>query len=262
MPSLLSIVTHTSLVVQLVTLCLSIHGVYLTHTKNIKPRQSTKVHLLGTINTVEFVVQLIEGVFYVYMAIVLTKQAKTVTLIRQRYYDWIITTPFMLYSTAMVMKLQSDVDEDDPPLLWITIVVSNMVMLVSGWMYEHRQCSSTTALGMGYLGMMSAFGCIAWRYMCGVNTWIWGVTVTVWLLYGVFLPFDAYTKNVGYTCLDTISKNMFGVYAYTLLRYQMIRCDDADTAPACPLVDDIQDTSDRAAAAPPRTIAGLGPWGT
>ena len=82
-----------SLLVQIITGLISIHGIFIKLDFNDK--------ILSDILILETIVQIIEFLFYVwftYSFINIKNLAAT------RYIDWVITTPTMLLSTIMFMK--------------------------------------------------------------------------------------------------------------------------------------------------------------
>ena len=84
-----------SLIVQIVTGLVSLHGLFLTLPK--------KDAILTDILGLETIVQFIEAAFYIWIAYA---TVNVNIMASRRYIDWVITTPTMLISTIMFMKYQ------------------------------------------------------------------------------------------------------------------------------------------------------------
>ena len=82
-----------SLIVQIVTGLVSLHGVFINLDFNDK--------ILSDILLLETIVQIIEFLFYVWITY---SVLNIKNLAATRYMDWVITTPTMLLSTIMFMK--------------------------------------------------------------------------------------------------------------------------------------------------------------
>ena len=82
-----------SLLVQIITGLISIHGIFIKLDFNDK--------ILSDILILETIVQIIEFLFYIWMTYTFVNIKN---LASRRYMDWIFTTPTMLLSTIMFMK--------------------------------------------------------------------------------------------------------------------------------------------------------------
>ena len=92
---LISKTIYFSLVVQLITTIVGLHGFFL----NVKKKDIILQDILG----LETIVQVVEATFYIWIIFALKNLEK---MTPRRYIDWFITTPTMLISTIMFMKYQ------------------------------------------------------------------------------------------------------------------------------------------------------------
>lgn len=186
------------------------------------------LQLLKQLLWMEFIVQIVELSFYVWMVSQFNK-IKNIT--PYRYWDWVITTPTMLISlsvfllylknqTAMVSTTQN---------LWtvlyenkgvMTSIVSlNAIMLLFGYLGEIKYISQNNATIYGFLPFLLYFYLI-YEYFAkySVNgTRIYSYFFVIWALYGVASSFSYTLKNISYNFLDLLSKNFFGLFLAGIL---------------------------------------------
>lgn len=208
-----------SLIVQLVTGIVSLHGLFLKLPK--------KDAILTDILELETIVQFIEAGFYVWIAYA---AVNVNVMASRRYLDWVITTPTMLLSTIMFMKYQEKKEQDrleSEPItterfmrenwdLIIQICVYNLGMLIFGYLGEVNIISKTLSIPIGFLFFGKAFSLIYYNY---ANKSILGkklyqFLLGVWGLYGVAAIAPTNLKNTSYNLLDIVAKNFYGLYIY------------------------------------------------
>ena len=102
---LLLLTVQISLIVQLLTGLVSAGGIFV--------KLEDKDLILHDVLLIETIVQLIEGLFYVYIAYAI-KSIKSDSITSRRYFDWVITTPIMLLSTIMFMEYESSKIINEP----------------------------------------------------------------------------------------------------------------------------------------------------
>ena len=90
-----------SLIIQLITGIIPLHSLF------IKLNQEHVI--LKDILILETVVQFIEMLFYIWIALAVLNVKKMAS---RRYMDWILTTPAMLLSTIMFMKYQEKKEQE------------------------------------------------------------------------------------------------------------------------------------------------------
>ena len=86
-----------SLLVQIITGIVSLHGLFIT----LPEKDSILTDILG----LETLVQFVEMVFYIWISYAMINVDK---MTPRRYIDWVITTPTMLLSTIIFMKYQEE----------------------------------------------------------------------------------------------------------------------------------------------------------
>ena len=187
-------------------------------------------NILKTLLWIELLVQFVEGSFYVGLVLNLNT-IKNITPVR--YYDWVLTTPSMLFTFSIYLlyiknreegtldnvTVASLVKENANVLL--SIVVLNTMMLAFGYWTELRSFSTTVGTALGFVPFFLMFYLIydnfARHTTLGIQTF-WAFSF-VWALYGVAALLKYKVKNIMYNILDLFSKNFFGIFlAVTLLR--------------------------------------------
>ena len=208
-----------SLIVQIITGIVSLHGLFLTLPK--------KDAILTDILGLETIVQFVEAAFYIWIAYAAVN-INAMTL--RRYIDWVITTPTMLISTIMFMKYQERKEQNklkSKPVttkqffeenrdLIIRMCGYNLAMLAFGYLGETNVISKYLSIPIGFFFFGKAFSLIYYNY---ANKSILGgklykFLLGVWGMYGVAAMLPANIKNVSYNLLDIVAKNFYGLYIY------------------------------------------------
>ena len=186
---------------------------------------------------IEFAVQIVEGMFYFWM---IRNFATIKNITQYRYYDWVITTPSMLFTYSMyliylktmtptsVEPIGSDPDtleksfleivQENTPVL-VPIAILNTLMLLFGYLAEIGKISFEWGAVLGFLPFFAFFYLIYENYAkyttIGQMTFVY--FIAVWGLYGVASLFSYKYKNIAYNVLDLFSKNFFGVFLAVVL---------------------------------------------
>ena len=209
-----------SIIIQILTFCIGLYALFL----NVPVSLVVVKQLLW----VETFVQVIEFVFYTWMV----KNFSTIKNITiYRYYDWILSTPLMLYVYIMylvfmknkeningIQKNLSDLTKDNFNII-IAILLLNALMLMFGYLAEIKKMSFNLAAVLGFIPFIIMFYMIYINYAqytkLGVNTF-WYFS-GIWALYGIASVMSYKVKNISYNILDLFAKNFFGLYlAYIL----------------------------------------------
>jgi hypothetical protein len=176
---------------------------------------------------IEYIVNFIEGFFYVWM-IYNFSAVKNIT--KFRYYDWIISTPTMLFTYSMYLLIIKKIEENQKHNLidsmynekytLLTIILLNWTMLFFGYMGELGKMSVNLSTFLGFIPFTMMFYIIYENYAkytsTGINTFIY--FVSVWGLYGVAALMRYEVKNIMYNILDLFAKNFFALFlAYLLI---------------------------------------------
>ena len=178
--------------------------------------------LVNQMLIMEFVVQIIEGSFYVWMVYKFS-QIKNITPFR--YFDWMITTPTMLITLMLYLvfirnREKGIVSESFLTELkkrWIPITqvaILDWLMLIAGYMGEIGTINQMTANIAGFIPFFMMFYII---YKNFVSDSIQGQKIfwyfaSIWAIYGVaaFMPYNI--KNIMFNILDLFAKNFFGLF--------------------------------------------------
>jgi bacteriorhodopsin len=184
--------------------------------------------LLRDLLLLEFIVQIVEGTFYVWLVFAISS-AKNITL--YRYWDWFITTPTMLitFSTFLIyLKFKESGVTDIPSFTSIisdnlktysSIVLLNAAMLLFGYLGELKKISLFTSVFGGFIPFIIMFYMIYENFAkyTDLGTMMFWYFVIVWGLYGVAACLSYNLKNTSYNILDLFAKNFFGLFLAYLL---------------------------------------------
>jgi len=219
----MGIIQHTaglSLFVQIITGFVDYYVLTLPTAPDLK--------LLRDLLLLEFIVQIVEGSFYVWLVFAISS-ATNITL--NRYWDWFITTPTMLitFSTFLIyLKFKESGVTDIPSFTSIisdnlktysAIVLLNATMLIFGYLGELKKISLFTSVFGGFIPFIIMFYIIYENFAkyTDLGTMMFWYFVIVWGLYGVAACLSYNLKNTSYCILDLFAKNFFGLFLAYLL---------------------------------------------
>jgi|TARA_Y100000992_G_scaffold193722_1_gene131631 bacteriorhodopsin len=214
---LLLLTVKISLIIQFITGFITFGGVF------IKLKEEDKI--LRDILLIETIVQLIEGLWYIYIAYAM-KKINNNELASIRYLDWVITTPFMLLSTIIFMEYDSMKKENKTTTLNTILLdnkreltkigIYNFGMLLFGYLGEKSILNKYASVSVGFIFFGLSFYEIwnKFAYKTSKTIKLYLFLFIVWALYGVAAVLPVIPKNIMYNCLDIISKNFYGLYIY------------------------------------------------
>lgn len=208
-----------SILVQFSTLFLDIYAVNLDY----KPEDIILKGLIG----IEIFVQFIEVIFYLW----LFNNFNTATNITsKRYYDWILTTPAMLFVLIVYLDYMNNMqviakkDESAMDVLYETfnrnsenlfyIMVMNFMMLFAGYLGATGMINKyiTTTIGFGFFASYFYFIYENYAKYSSNSRLLFYLFAGLWSLYGINILNPYILKNINYNILDIFSKNFFGIY--------------------------------------------------
>jgi hypothetical protein len=172
---------------------------------------------------IELVVQLIEGLFYIWLVYNYTK---VVNITPKRYIDWVITTPSMLITLMVYLiylnkKTENKTNELDIFTLFkensnifISVLILNWVMLLFGYLGEMRIIPILLGVFLGFISFLIYYYIIYVNYVSQETNGylLFWYFFFFWSLYGVVALLPYYVKNAFYNILDLFSKNFFGIF--------------------------------------------------
>jgi bacteriorhodopsin len=190
---------------------------------------------LGIIINIENFVQIIEFIFYIWYRFTISFSTN-VDVTWVRYFDWAITTPIMLISTALFFEYQRTPDSSSFNIwkwlsqyhdqVWL-MVLANALMLLFGFLQELNiidiftsSLLGFTALGISFWFLRSIRNKTIQHQHQHQQDFLYWAMFFVWSLYGVAAVLPTMWKNVSYNILDLFSKNFYGLYiSYLILSY-------------------------------------------
>lgn len=196
-----------SIIVQLIIIFLSLYGINLP----LKPKDT----ILNELLVLETIVQVIEFAFYIFLIYTFNKIKLNLSI--TRYFDWLITTPLMLFTiisfmiyknskkiTSISSILKNNVSEISK------ILLLNCGMLVMGLLGELKKINLPFAFIGGSLLFSASFYLIYKNYVNNdiVNQYIFWFNFVIWSFYGVSYLLSYKNKNIAYNFLDILSKNI------------------------------------------------------
>lgn len=210
-----------SLWVQIITTLISLDGFRFS----VDPKDA----ILKEILIIETLVQFVEGFFY---SNIINAVDNIENMTPRRYFDWVITTPVMLFSTIIFFKY-SEMKEKDKLEAFTTqefyeenkenvhkIALYNGLMLLFGYLGETGRLSKTISIPIGFVFFFLSFKIIYEEYAIKskMGYLLFKILFVIWAFYGVAAMLPAKAKNISYNCLDIFSKNFYGLFIYYKIR--------------------------------------------
>ena len=211
----IKITVYFSLLVQIVT------GVFDYYV--IQLNIPSKLLILQEVLIMELIVQIIEGIFYVWLALNITTVAN---ITPHRYYDWYLTTPTMLVSLCIYLVYLNNEERNietkdsffkiiyDNMNVLLSILFLNFLMLTSGYLTEIKKISQLSGVLIGFIPFFICFYLIYYYFarFSLFGTEIFFYFLIVWSMYGIAALMNYRIKNIMYNILDLFAKNFFGLY--------------------------------------------------
>ena len=218
---LLKLTIKTSLGVQILATLIDIYALTFKYVGDVK--------LIKGLLTIEVLVQFIEMSFYIWAV---TYYSSIENLTPNRYYDWVITTPSMLFIFIVYLDFLKNgnnvpnMNDENTTFEYIKnafennkynfliIIVLNWMMLSFGYMAENKIIDKSVAVFNGFIPFLLYFF-IIYEYYAKFTTQgiiLWASFVIIWSCYGISELFPYRIKNICYNILDIISKNFFGFF--------------------------------------------------
>jgi len=204
-----------SIVIQIFTFIISIHGIFI--------EIPVIYNLIKELFFLEFFVQLIEAIFYIWL---LLNFSKINNITPKRYFDWILTTPTMLITliSYLIFINAKETNQTQGLTLYsilttnsnviIPILLLNWAMLLFGYLGEIKVLPVLYSIILGFIPFVIYYYMI---YSNFVNTNNNGYIFFLyflffWSLYGFVAVLPYYAKNILYNILDLFAKNFFGLF--------------------------------------------------
>jgi bacteriorhodopsin len=184
---------------------------------------------LVTLLWVEYGVNIVEGCFYIWM---LSRFSSIKNITRYRYYDWMITTPVMLFTYSMYLLILKKEEHNEPHNLknlvfdekytLLTVTILNGLMLWFGYLGESKLMPVVTSTVAGFVPFCAMFYIIYDNYArhtsVGSKTFVY--FIIVWAMYGVAALTNYTVKNVLFNILDLFAKNFFALFLAYIIYFR------------------------------------------
>jgi hypothetical protein len=204
-----------SIVIQIFTFIVSIQGIF--------TEIPVVYNLIKDLFFLELFVQLIEGVFYIWLAF----NFYTLTNITpKRYFDWMITTPTMLVTliSYLIFLNAKETNQTHGLTLYsilttnsnviIPILLLNWAMLLFGYLGEIKVIPVLYSIILGFIPFVIYYAMIYSNFVQKTNNGyiFFFYFLFFWSLYGFVAALPYYAKNILYNILDLFAKNFFGLF--------------------------------------------------
>lgn len=204
-----------SIVVQIFTFVVSIHGIF--------TEIPAAYILIKDLFFLELFVQLIEGVFYIWLAF---NFLKLTNITPKRYFDWALTTPTMLITLiAYLLFINAKETNQTQGLtlysilttnsnIIIPILLLNWAMLLFGYLGEIKVIPVLYSIILGFIPFSVYYYMIYYNFVqTNNNGYVFFLYfLFFWSLYGFVAALPYYAKNILYNILDLFAKNFFGLF--------------------------------------------------
>ena len=221
--------TNLSIVIQFLTGIIGFLGLFIS----VNLDDAILIQILQ----LEMFVQIVEFSFYIFVLRHFSNNV--VNMAATRYLDWFITTPTMLFTTIVYFKYEEyqQTNQKTPLTLSdfiqsntkniVTILFSNLMMLIFGYMGETGVLPLQSAALLGFISFAIAFYTIyqesARHSHIGKNMYYF--LFLIWSLYGVGYLLPTISKNNTFNILDLFAKNFFGVFLYFKIKSVAVKTD-------------------------------------
>lgn len=212
-----------SIIVQFITGIIEVSTLFISIPKTF--------NLIRQLLIMEVIVQIIEGLFYIWLALNLNK---IIDITPKRYIDWSITTPTMLVTLILYLIYLANREKKITPLHKLDffnlfsensqniliILILNWLMLLFGYLGEIKIIPTIIGIILGFIPFLIYYYIIykEYAYKTKEGTYIFLYFFIFWSLYGIVALFPYYIKNSFYNILDLFSKNFFGIFlSYIIL---------------------------------------------
>lgn len=212
---ILSYTLITSIVIQIFTFVISIHGIF--------TEIPAAYYLIKDLFLLELFVQLIEGLFYIWLAF---NFLKITNITPKRYFDWAITTPTMLITliSYLIFINAKETNQTQGLTLYsilttnsnviIPILLLNWAMLLFGYLGEIKVIPVLYSIILGFIPFVIYYAMIYNNFVQTNNNgfMFFLYFLFFWSLYGFVAALPYYAKNILYNILDLFAKNFFGLF--------------------------------------------------
>ena len=204
-----------SIVIQIFTFVVSIHGIF--------TEIPAAYILIKDLFFLELFVQLIEGVFYIWLAF---NFLKLTNITPKRYFDWALTTPTMLITliSYLIFINAKETNQTQGLTLYsilttnsniiIPILLLNWAMLLFGYLGEIKVIPVLYSIILGFIPFSIYYYMIYYNFVKTNNSGyvFFLYFLFFWSLYGFVAALPYYAKNILYNILDLFAKNFFGLF--------------------------------------------------
>ena len=213
----------TSIVIQIITGGIELGAAFI----KVPPAH----FLIRQLLILEVVVQIIEGVFYFWLAYNFNK---IINVTPKRYIDWAITTPTMLITLVLYLIYLNKKPTDETNNMdfftllkensgiIIPLLLLNWLMLLFGYLGEMKIIPVLLGVFLGFIPFLIYYYIIYVNYVTKNTSGyiLFWYFFFFWSLYGVVAVLPYYIKNSFYNILDLFAKNIVGLFLSYIIYFE------------------------------------------
>jgi len=132
---------------------------------------------------------------------------------RLRYNGWVFSTPLMLIALCLALSNSTKIALN--PILLITILMLNYIMLLLGYLGEVNMLDRFFAMILGFIPFLIIFYLIFSAFLMNTfnpfNFLIFGMYFIIWAGYGIVYCFEEKEKNIFTNLFDALSKGVVAI---------------------------------------------------
>ena len=194
--------------------CIFLFGTtIITFIESMRNKSERARHILN----VETAVSLIAGYVYsIFYQMTKEKDFDLKNIIKMRYMDWVITTPFLILGLILFFTF----NQKTPPNLiyFLYVIIFNYLMLLFGYLGETGRIDKMKGGIYGFIAYAVMLYLI-WHYFVRHDDFrhqktLFIVFAILWSIYGVAYYLSDENKNIIYNFMDVISKSGFGLFMW------------------------------------------------
>lgn len=139
-----------------------------------------------------------------------------------RYADWFFTTPMMLISLFLLLSINSNTVLNVSTM--VLVIVLNYIVLGTGYLGEMKQFPRIWMMLTGFIPFFIICYILYSQFVKNsiINSWLLGVYIVLWSLYGIVYTLPEEQKNLMTNWLDLVSKGVVGVSIATFLCWKSL----------------------------------------
>lgn len=144
-------------------------------------------------------------------------QVSPIEIAENRYLDWCITRPIMIF--VLILVLGIDISKIAQLVTIVLVIILDFAMLHFGYLGETGVMKKPVACLWGFIPFFIMFALIYRTFLVPNQSikknFLFGAFMVIWSLYGLVFLLDETNKNIAMNLLDALAKGGVGIGLYT-----------------------------------------------